>query len=179
MSPVLREAELEFNFSSAVHAVKFDAKGVPKPDGLKQVDFIVEEEQRRLIVEVKDPFRAGANPARSRGFIHNLMVGEGRDGGVVQKGRDTYTFLHLMKEDDKPLHYVVVVAMDNAPQSKETLLTINDRLSRGLKQEGAVPWRRTYIAVSLVLDLEGWNKHFPQYPARRVPLSSATPPPPP
>lgn len=54
MSKILKEGRLEFNFSSALNAFKFDSINL-MTHHLKGVDFIVEWEYEIWFVEVKDP----------------------------------------------------------------------------------------------------------------------------
>lgn len=51
----IQEGELPFDFSGARSVDKLDKEGVPQPHNMKFVDFVIEEDERILLVEVKDP----------------------------------------------------------------------------------------------------------------------------
>ncbi len=61
--PVFHEANLRFEFSKP--AERLDVRGVPIPVGIRLTDFVVDEGQYLLLVEVKDPSDPGI-PLRGR-----------------------------------------------------------------------------------------------------------------
>jgi len=52
---VLSENDLEFDFRSAMEAIRFDDDALHNPNTIKRVDFIAEFNYRFIFIEVKDP----------------------------------------------------------------------------------------------------------------------------
>ncbi len=59
----MKEGDLQFNFSSAVSAKRFDDKDHGLSHCMKAVDFIVEEDKRILSIEIKDFQHPGSRPS--------------------------------------------------------------------------------------------------------------------
>ena len=167
---VLREGELEFDFSAASEAELFDAqtKGDPFPHGWQPVDFLITETDRRLLLEVKDPFHTKALPKEKRKYLAGLTAKE-MVANLGPKARDSYCYLHLMARDDRPFDYCVLLGGEAGDLESALLSDLNTRLAARLKKEAATPWARRYIRNCLVVDLAGWAKLFPNYPVRRLP----------
>ncbi len=167
MNQHFEEGELIFQFHGALHVEKLDAEGRPKPTGMKLVDFVVEEEDRTLLIEVKDP-SAGSVPAKERRkYAQKLSGNELIKDQLVPKVRSSYTYLHLMKRDRKPFLYVVVMGLDEYPDEKALLLGFKDRLLKNIRQEVHEPWERKYIKDCIVVTLGDWPRYFAQYPLLR------------
>ncbi len=100
------EGELDFDFSAAKQAEKLDDKGKKLPQGMMFVDFIVEEENQLIILEVKDPScKAKGGDAKAEvalhrereGFIDMIHQDTWIAEKLTPKAKDSYTFLHLME----------------------------------------------------------------------------------
>jgi hypothetical protein len=164
---VLAEGGLEFDFSRAVHAERLDLQGVPIPEGMKLVDFVVTDSSEVLLVEVKDPGQArDPEPAREA-FRGRLGTNELINGELVPKARDSYTFLHLMARDDRPMLFVVVVGLDGRASDHALLGQFKSRLLHRLRHEASERWERLYVRDCVVLTPRDWRRLFPHYPLRR------------
>ncbi|MHB1606598.1 MAG: hypothetical protein ACYCTV_09450 [Leptospirales bacterium] len=165
-----------FDFSRSLAWERFDLMGRPVPQGMSLVDFLVEEPERLILIEVKDPFpppgRGDLFQKRSKGSVWPEGEGFRMDRlihqSLVPKMRDSYTYLHLMGRDTKPVLYVVLLGLDRILQRFDLLVVIKDRLLSRLGQEGHLPWKRPYVRNCLVLDPAGWRTAFPEYPLVRV-----------
>ncbi|MAF95003.1 MAG: hypothetical protein CMM60_04535 [Rhodospirillaceae bacterium] len=170
---VIREGELEFDFSGAREFEKLDrqerdAASRPIPHGMKFVDFVVEEEDRVLLIEVKDP-SCGQVPSSERtDFLKRMEHKTLIHYELVPKARDTYTFLHLMKRDEKPFFYVVLLGLEEFNLDALFLPNFKDRLLQRLRQESDHPWRRDYVADCVVATVSNWRAIFPNYPLTRA-----------
>lgn len=179
-----QEGELMFDFGAATFE-KPDATGVIKPEGMKFVDFIVEEEKRLILLEVKDPSRqpkssdtkAIATIERERrDFVKKLSNNGWIYDELTPKARDTYTYLHLMTRDRKPILYVVLLGVHLLPFDAIQLLpNFRDRLLGRLRKEMDQPWLREYVEDCLVLTEQTWRVAFPQYPLTRISQASNAP----
>jgi hypothetical protein len=165
MGDVFTESELNFHFSDNAKWEKFDYSneaGVIKPSGMKFVDLLIEEPDRLLLVEIKNPNQGKGYPARDE-FINKLekFTDNNLVSDLVEKIRDSYTFLHLMKRAGKPLIYVFLLPDDIL--SKIHLLTIKEKLFKKIKNEAKEPWKLDYVKDCAVLDVKKWNELFSSY----------------
>jgi hypothetical protein len=172
-----QEGEFKFEFGTATFE-KPDAKGKITPQGMKFVDFIIEEEKRLILLEVKDPSRLpkgddaraiAAIERERQDFVHQLKNNEWIHHELTPTARDSYTYLHLMARDKKPILYVVLLGVDRLPFDAMPLLpNFRDRLLGRLRKETDQPWLRQYVADCLVLTENTWPAAFPQYPLTRT-----------
>lgn len=164
---VFPEGELEFDFGAA-QAEKLDLPGVPLPVGMSLADFVVEEDRRVLIIEVKDPSDPSAPPPKRATFAKDLQSGGFINDRLVPKARDSYTYLHLMARDTKPFVFVVVLGMDQVSFDRTLLGPFSNRLLGRIRREASKPWQRKYVSAVVVVTESDWAKHFPMYPLRRA-----------
>jgi len=158
---ILREGQLDFDFTGALHARRMDGQGSPMPGRMRKVDFLVEEGERVLLVEVKDPSDTRTSASNRRDFIPRLRSGRLINESLVPKCRDTYTYLHLMRQDDKPLLYVVLLSLYEHVLRPDFFGPLQARLAARLRKEAKRPWAREYVSSCLVVNMAGWNAIFP------------------
>lgn len=173
-----REGELEFDFSDATGVAKLDDPAKPRPEGMQLVDFVVEEDRRLLMIEVKDPSckAKGGNAAaeaaliKSRAeFVRKVQNDTLIAQELTPKARDSYSYLHLMKRDDKLILYVFLLGADKLTLDDALLMNFKERLLARLRKEADQPWIRRYVTDCLVLTESTWHLAFPQYPLTRIP----------
>ena len=174
MTMQFQERELLFDFQGCLSAEKLDRKGVPLPDGMCFVDFVLEEACLKLLIEVKDPSE-GSVPQNQKGkFTQKLTGSQLIDQKLVPKCRDSYCFLHLMEQDTKPFLYIVVLGTSALPTVGPGELTeFKNKLLSRLRKESGLPWKRLYVKDCVVVTEDTWKRHFPSYSLRRVPTPSA------
>jgi len=169
MENIFTESELNFYFPDNTKWEKFDyshESGVRKPSGMKFVDLLIEERDKFLLVEIKNPNTIKAKKYSDReGFITKLERFTDNElvSDLVQKIRDSYTFLHLMKRDEKPITYIFLIHLEDTEKEKINFLTVKDRLLNKIKHEAKEAWKRDYVKDCAVLGIEEWNKYFPSY----------------
>ena len=168
MTTTVRERDLEFDFAGAVRVARVDVQGVKAPQGMQLVDILVEEKQRALLIEVKDPSFATAPQRERKEFAKKMRGKELIHDELVPKARDSYTFLHLMAQDSKPFLYVVVLGLKELADEAALLATFKDRLLRRLRKEAEKPWVRQYVTDCIVITPEQWSTHFPDYALTRI-----------
>ena len=173
----MQEGELLFDFSGAITSEKLDAPGKPLPEGMKLVDVVVEEDARLLLIEVKDPSAkpkgAGPHAAASiqkerRAFLKEVQEDSLISKHLTPKARDSYTFLHLMGRDDKPMRFVVLLGAAELKLEPALLIGFKDRLLARLRKESERAWVKEYVADCLVLTEATWAMAFPKYSLTRV-----------
>jgi len=162
------EGELEFDFGNAHRLEHLDRKGRALPDGMSLVDFVIEEREHIIFLEIKDPSNARAPESQRQSFIRYLQNGELVNNRLVPKARDSYTFLHLMERENKPIIYVFLFGSESLSVTKASLSILTDRLFARILKETDEPWKRRYIKDCIVVNIEDWQTYFPQYPVRRV-----------
>jgi len=164
-----QEGELHFDFQGCLSAEKLDRKGVQLPHGMSLVDLVVEETDRKLLIEVKDPSQRSVPQNQKGKFAEKLTSNQLIDQKLVPKCRDSYCFLHLMEQDTKPFLYVVVLGAGTLlTVGPGELLEFRRRLLVRLGKESDTPWKRPYVKDCVVLTEDTWTRHFPSYPLGRV-----------
>jgi hypothetical protein len=172
------EGELFFDFSAARSVNKPDEPHLKKPEGWKLVDFVIEEEDRLVLVEIKDPScepkadtpEAQEHVRREReDFAKKIASRTWIAQDLTPKARNSYSLLHLMKRDDKPMLYVILLGAAKLSLDLPLLLAFKERLLDGLRQEVDTPWPRQYVTDCLVLTETSWSRAFPGYPLVRRP----------
>ena len=118
------------------------------------MDLVIEEGSRLLLVEVKDFVKT--NPGTK-------SVGEVVTKEWVPKARDSYSYLHLMERDDRPITYIVLVCEPQNLGQFEELDTLGAAILRRCRHEAEEPWRRQYIEECVAVTPVEWDRHFPQY----------------
>ncbi len=164
---VLREKALELTLPNGVHGRKFDDDDHGLSHCMKAVDFIVEEPDRVLFIEFKDPDHPCADTKAREKFLRELQTGD-KDDDLVRKYRDSFIYRWAEEADEKPIVYLVLVAASQLDEAM--LLARTEELKRKLPVKGPASgaWRRPIVAMCGVFNLENWNKHLPQYPVTRV-----------
>lgn len=159
---LLREGSLQFDFTGALNAFKFDEQSSSSTTfhGLshcmKAVDFVVEYLDHYLFIEIKDP----SDPAR---------YGSERDKAELLKNLATKfrdTFIYRWAEDklDKPVRYQCLVELDNAQT-----LYLMDQLKHLLPVSKAPSrWRKPLASFCAVSNTATWNKTFTNVQVTRV-----------
>jgi hypothetical protein len=157
MSTTLREGELEFDFSTAVSACRFDD---PPLHGLthcmKSVDFIVELTDFVAFVEVKDPDNSKAPAENREAFAEKLQSGQ-LVKALTSKFRDTRLYRWAIGPIPKPVKYVVLLQLSTL--QPPALSTVATNLKRGLPTGLQVPsWNEAIADDAVVLDIAAWNR---------------------
>ena len=165
---MVQEGEIAVDFSSATHHFRLDEQGVARPEGMKLVDFVVEDEHRIMLVEIKDPSDAGTTDKDRLAFARKLQTNLLVNADLTPKARDSYCYLHLMEQDKKPCLLVFLLGLEALNAEPALLMGLRERLLQRLRHESDQPWVRHYVSDCVVVGLDGWNKAFPMYPAVRV-----------
>ncbi|MBW2068241.1 MAG: hypothetical protein JRI31_05110 [Deltaproteobacteria bacterium] len=164
---VLKEGNLELTLPPGVRGRRFDDHNHGLSHCMKAVDFIVEEADRVLFIEFKDPDHPHAEPKARNAFLKELLLG-GKDDDFVRKYRDSFLYRWAENVAEKPIFYYVLIAASQLDEAQ--LLARTDALKRKLPVDGpeSGAWKRQIVAGCAVFNLDTWNKHLPQYPVKRV-----------
>lgn len=170
-----KNADLEFSFPDEAKWEELDRQGVKLPVQMKFVDLVIERDHDILLVEIKDPSNKRAPPEKRAEYFKGLLDKSILTQELTPKARGSYTFLHLMERDTKPLIYVVLIGLDayDPVQQKALLTGFKDRLLADIRCETDTPWRRQHIADCVVLSVDIWNKTFADWPVARVAEAAA------
>ena len=163
---VLEEGDLQITIDDAINARKFDDANHGLNHCMKAVDFIVELLDCYLFIEIKD-LQAPQAPEQSRTqFLRRIKSGQ-LDEDLKYKYRDSFLYEWASGRADKPIDYLVLIAMDALDNA--LLLNRTEALKRKLPLLGpkARPWPRPPVRSCGVFNIASWSNHFPQYPIRR------------
>lgn len=172
-----REGEFEFNFSGALSVNKLDNKEKKLPHGMQLVDFIVEEKDRIIFIEIKDPSckpkkdTPAATEALKRereSFMRKIQNDELIAHELTPKARDSYCYLHLMARDNKRIIYTFLLGAEKLTIDHASLMRFKERLLSQTRKECDKPWERNYVSDCIVLTEETWADAFPNYTLTRT-----------
>ena len=163
-------ADLEFSFPDELQWEELDRQGVRLPMGMSFVDLIIEQEEYFLLIEIKDPSNFSAPEKERQKYLAKLMSNELINNELTPKIRDSYTYMHLMERDTKPIIYIVLLGLDafNDALQKGVLSNFKDRLLQNICNECEQPWKRDYVKDCVVLSVDGWNRTFKDWTIRRL-----------
>lgn len=163
---VLEEGDLQIIIGDAINARKFDDANHGLNHCMKAVDFIVELLDCYLFIEIKD-LQVPQAPEQSRTqFLRRIKSGQ-LDEDLKYKYRDSFLYEWASGRADKPIDYLVLIAMDALDNA--LLLNRTEALKRKLPLLGpkAHPWPRPPVRSCGVFNIASWSNRFPQYPIRR------------
>ncbi|MEJ5366072.1 MAG: hypothetical protein WHS86_13285 [Desulfosoma sp.] len=162
------EGDLELKVPDGAAVRKFDAEHTHGLSHcMKAVDFIIEWKDRIFFVEFKDPEAPESRPKDRRKFLHQFLAGQ-IDADLKTKYRDTFLYEWGFLRAEKPIHYLVLIAVEGIGPAE--LLNRTDALKRQLPLMGPFgqEWPRPFVAGCVVLNLAAWNRQLPQFPVRRL-----------
>lgn len=167
------ESDLQFDFSHAVSAKRFDDESHGLSHCMKAVDFIVEENKRILFIEVKD-FQHPRSPSTNLSQNHvKLSSGKLVNEELTPKCRDSFLYEYAMDNLGKPVYYCVLVALDTL--TEPDLDNQANLLRKQIPIEGPPgnPWRNRFVHDCIIMNINAWNTHLPQYPVHRISQQNA------
>ncbi len=164
---VLTEGSLQLRLPAGVRGRKFDDEHHGLSHCMKAVDFIVELPDRLLFIEFKDPEDPHAEAKRRKAFIEKFKAGE-LDEDLKYKYRDSFLYQWASGNVDKPVYYLVLVAISTLTPAE--LLGRTEDLQRKLPVKGPASgvWKRQIAAGCSVFHIETWNKNLRDYPILRL-----------
>ncbi len=169
---VFQEDDLEVSFAGADHARKFDDE---QRHGLlfsmKAVDFIVELPDSFLFVEFKDPMHPSAMGSDVTEFVRRFQSGQ-LDSDFIYKFRDTFLYELASGRANKPIFYLLLVTLDgqDAALLGPRAIALNQKLPSGIPSTAS--WQRALVQGCLVLNIQTWQQHFPDFPINRISAAS-------
>ena len=164
----VREGNLQIKFPRSASVRKFDDEA---SHGLshcmKAVDFIVDERDRVLFIELKDPEHPHAREDNRDEFIDSFLSGK-LDRDLQYKYRDTWLYEWASGNTNKPIHYWVIIAIENLTDAD--LLVRTDNLNRKLPLQGPPTGTWTPIVTGcMVFNIRTWNTRLPRFALSRLP----------
>lgn len=166
---VLIEGNLQITIRNAVSARKFDDDQSHRLSHcMRAVDFVVELNDCYLFIEIKDPQHPAAPARETDRFARSFLSGQ-LDDELRFKYRDSFLYEWADERADKPVDYLVLIALDSLDPSN--LLDRRDQLQRRLplQRPGPLPWPRPIVRSCGVFNIASWNRNLPDYPVRRLP----------
>ena len=163
---VFQERDLEITIPDGIHARRFDGDEHGLSHCMKAVDFVVELADSYLFIEFTDPQHPRAPAANLEESIQDFQSGK-LDEELKYKYRDAFLYEWASGRADKPIYYLVLVALDNL--TSDDLDTRTDELKRKLPVQipESVSWPRSLANSCAVFNIASWNRNLPQYPVTR------------
>ena len=163
-------ADLEFSFPDELQWEELDRQGVRLPKGMSFVDLIIEREKDFLLIEIKDPSNSSAPEKERQKYLAKLSNNELINNELTPKIRDSYTYMHLMERDTKPIIYIVLLGLDAFDDvlQKGILTNFKDRLLQNICNECEQPWKRDYVKDCVVMSVDIWNRTFQDWTIQRL-----------
>jgi hypothetical protein len=166
----ITERDLEFNFTGALGAFKFDDGATHASSSIQAVDFIVEYTDCYRFVEVKDPDDPSA--VNIDAFREKLRTGK-LIRSLAGKYRDTLFFRvfegKFEGKENKKIEYIVLLSMSALDDA--LLLTKTEELQKSIPLTHA-NWQQNSVSVCLLLNMDQWKRRYGASSIRR--LSEAT-----
>lgn len=169
---ILREGDLEFNFTNAIDAIEFDEmkkanKHLPNYHGIgemSRVDFVVEVDDAIVFIEIKDPDNPKAQEKGLESFYNDLNSGKLSDI-FASKFVDTFFFRWAEDKLNKPIYYINLVTFD-----EPLTVVLSDEIMKKLPPSGlrSKRWTKAIYENCQVFNLEMWNNHFKKWPVKRI-----------
>ena len=158
----LTERDLEFDFSSAVSATKFDDGKTHASSSIQPVDFVIEYEECFRFVEIKDPDEPGA--ANVDAFREKLKSGK-LIRSLAGKYRDSLFFRSFQTHPKKDVEYVVLLSMRLLDDA--LLLAKQDELQRSIPFSHQA-WEGNSASACVILNMNQWKKRYGDASVRRL-----------
>ena len=162
----LIEGNIQITLPDNVTGRKFDDGSHGLSHCMKAVDFIIEEADRILFVEVK----GDSIPEDKRSEYIDKLKSEKLDKELQYKYRDTFLYQWASGNvDDKSIHYWVLIAIETLTDADLSIRT--DFLKRKLPLKGPPPsgkWKRPIVTSCMVFNIDTWNRLLPDYSVSRI-----------
>lgn len=153
--------------NGAIAAWKFDDTSHGLSHCMKAVDFIIELNDCYLYIEFKDPQAPLASQQVGTSYLESFRKGQ-IDEDFKYKYRDSYLYEWASGRADKPIDYLVLIALDTL---KTPLLRHRRReLERKLPVLGpsGAPWPCPIVRSCAVFNIDAWNRNLPNFPVSRM-----------
>ncbi len=151
----IQEGDLIFDVTSATKAEKFDDNAIHGTKStMKRVDFIIEEADRVIFLEIKDPDMPGAlrSPKFKQDFQGGNLVSE-----LAGKYRDSLLFARFRGGYDKPISYVVLISMTSLDDA--LILNRTDALRAAIPISNR-QWEQDSADTCLIFKLKAYKQAF-------------------
>ena len=158
----LSEDDLEFDFSDALDAFKYDDDELHAGHNMQRVDFIAEYDECYRFIEVKDMDRP--NPANPEAFMNKF-----RDGSLIKslagKYRDSYLFRTLEGRVNKDCDYIVLLAMSSLDPA--LILNKSDQLYKAIPIQHRA-FKQDAARSCIILNFEQYRQRFGEHSVIRL-----------
>ena len=164
----LTEGNLRITFPGNMNVRKFDdSKSHGLTHCMKAVDFIVENDERVLFIEFKDPDHPRARDKEKEKFIKRFRSGRLVDD-LKYKYRDSFLYEWMNGNVRKPIYYWILIGMDRLTEPE--LLARTDDLKGKLPLCGprSAAWTQPICAGCMIFNIGTWNRNLPDFPVSRI-----------
>lgn len=165
MTTTFEEGDLRITVSNAENVRRFDGSDHGLSHCMKAVDFIIEQADRFVFIEFKDPYQPGSTERERQRFISRFESG-GLDDDLTYKYRDSFLYEWASGRANKPVYYLVLVAADHL--ADDVFLARTEDLKRKLPVTVPDSWSRLFVHGCSVFNVTLWNRYLPDFPVTRI-----------
>ena len=152
--PTLDVGILKFIFPDGVQVREIEEEVKYLSYCMSCVDFVIEDRESVMFVEVKDPDNPNAKQKDRKRFIQSLET----KGilSLVRKYRDTFLYCWSKEQYDyQKKHYIVLIACNRLERG--FLSIICDSLKRNMPETTRAGFKRSIVDYCWVFNIESWN----------------------
>lgn len=165
----LTEGNLQITFPRDANVRRFDS---PESHGLthcmKAVDFIVEDDNRVLFIEFKDPEHPRARDEDREIFIESFRSGKLNED-LKYKYRDSLLYEWASGNSGKPIFYWILIGIDRLSEPELMVRTDDLRGKLPLRGPHYEAWTQPICAGCMMFNIRTWNRNLPDFPVLRIP----------
>ncbi len=168
---ILTEGDLQFDFTTAQNAIKFDNDFHGMSHCMKAVDFVVEHGDKLLFIEIKDINAPNIRRNSQRKFRQSLED-KTLKREIIKKYTDSFLYKWAENTLNAPvtIWYIFLLEANIVQQQKWS--SFNNQVRAGLPLLPPTNWQNSLIDDFQLHSLLSWNKYFPQFPVTRLSQSA-------
>ena len=159
---VVEKDKYRFQFSNAINAFPFDEQLPYKPffhgAPMKAVDVLAEFELYDIYIEIKDYLDGKKSGPQDYEFRADILR---------YKFRDTFLYRFAEGKILKPVKYFILTDL-TTPQIRANFSNFNTSLPVGIPATVAKRWKREIASECRILNLDNWNRRFPNWQINRI-----------
>ena len=127
----------------------------------------MEFDDRYVFIELKDPQDPNVPEERRLEIVEEFRR-RNINNELSYKYRDSFLYEWASGRADKPVQYIVLIAVDDMQSGDLAVRT--SALQRDLPVSGphGNAWNRPFVSECAVFNIESWNRQFPMYQISRL-----------
>jgi len=161
------DGDIKITLPDHVVARRFDDSTHGLSHCMKAVDYIIEMKERIVFLEIKDPDNPKAKSENCTIFLKSLRSGK-IDSELKTKFRDSFLYEWACGRTEKPIHFWFLIGAEMLDSGQLIRRTESLKSQLPIYGPAGKPWKNTFVAGCLVMNLSAWNKQLIDFPATRL-----------